>query len=185
MWRTIGTVLLTALVANICHGDPTDTPKNKNNDVRPYVNGEKPFIKIENVNRQAEAWAMCAAVYDIMSQILDDTPARSQQLQNLANGAQVAVTMTIVSDGLEDANKPDQFEMLWETAKLSGTELPSTRRTAILADLESSSREQREHIFAKLGETLQVCITNLEFQQIYIDLYRELAKSGLLKLPED
>jgi hypothetical protein len=159
---------------------------NANEKISPYVDGSKSFLEIKDVNRQAEAWAMCAATYDVMAEILSESqPARSQQLKELANGAEVTVTMAIVSDGLTPDITQDRFNALWSMAQLSGTELPRTRRTMLAADEESSAGEKAKEFFSNLSATMEICFKNLEGQQMYIDLWRELAKSGLLQMPKE
>lgn len=152
-------------------------------DATPYVDGSKSFLEIKDVNRQAEAWAMCAATYDYMAGILSEAqPARSKQISELANGAEVAVTMAIVSDGLDPEISQDRFNALWSMAKLSGTELPKTRFTMLDAEAEADTGNNA--VFLKnLTATFEICIRNLEGQQMYIDTWRELAKSGLLQIP--
>lgn len=155
-------------------------------DATPYVDGSKSFLKIEDVNRQAEAWAMCAATYDTMAEILSKAqPARSQQLSELANGAEVAVTMAIVSDGLDPEISQERFNALWSMGKLSGTELPKTRLTMLAAEAESYTGKDTEVFIRNLTATVEICIRNLEGQQMYIDTWRELAKSGLLQIPKE
>jgi hypothetical protein len=152
----------------------------------PYVDGSILFFEIEDVNRQAEAWAMCAATYDVMAEIMTSShPARSQQLRELANGSEVAVTMAIVLDGLEPDMSQDRFNALWSMAKLASTEIPSTKRTMLAADAESIKGKEGEVFLGNLSATLEICIKNLEGQQMYIDSWRELAKSGLLKFPKE
>jgi len=145
------------------------------------------FLEIKDVNRQAESWAMCAATYDFMAAVLSEAqPARSRQLKDIANGAEMAVIMSMVSDGLDSEMTQERFYSLWTMAKLAGSELPRTRRTMLAADAESSSDKKGAKVFfANLSATMSVCVKNLEAQQMYIDTWRELAKSGLLKLPSE
>jgi len=153
----------------------------------PYVDGSKPFLAIEDVNRQAEAWGMCAATYDFAAKIFsEEQPARSQQLSDLANGAEVAVTMAIVSDGLDPEISQDRFNALWSMAKLSGTEIPKTSMTMLTAEAESYADKNTKLVFLEnLSATLEICFKNLEGQQVLIDTWRELAKSGLLQVPRE
>jgi len=151
-----------------------------------YVDGNKPFTAINDVNRQAEAWAACAASYEVMSSLLlEAQPARSQQMKERSNGAKIAVTMTLVIDDLDSDISQVRFNALWEYAKLAGNEWPTTQRTAILVDAEEMGAEGAERFFEKVVATIDICISNLDAQQLYIDSMRELAKSGLLKLPEN
>ncbi len=159
---------------------------NAADDAAPYVDGSKSFLEIKDVNRQAEAWAMCAATYDLMAEILSEAqPARSKQLRELVNGAKVAVTMSIVYDGLDPKISPDRFNALWSMAKLSGTELPKTRLTMLAAEAEANTGKNNEVFIRNLTATVEICIRNLEGQQMYIDTWRELAKSGLLQTPKE
>jgi len=54
----------------------------------------------------------------------------------------------------------------------------------LLADLEADSSEGNEAFLSDLGKTIEVCALNTEGQQTYIDLYRDLARSGLLTIPD-
>ena len=152
----------------------------------PYVDGTKSFLKIKNANRQAEAWAMCVASYKVMAVILSQSaPARSQQLKELSNGAKVAILMSQVTDGLSTDMAPGKFNSLWKMAQLSSIELPKTRITMLAAELESANKKGKEAFLNNLSATVAVCAKNLPAQQMYIDTWRELAKSGLLKLPDN
>ncbi len=148
-----------------------------------YLDGSKPFIAIENVNRQAEAWAVCAATYEMISTMLESQPARSKQMKEFSRGAKIAVAMTHVMDGMEPNMSPDRFNALWAYAKLAAQEWPITQRTFILADAEAMGAEEMERFGKKVLATVEICISNLDAQQMYIDSWRGFAKSGLLKLP--
>ena len=52
-----------------------------------YVGGSKPFIAIKDANREADAWAICAASFDVTAEVLAglSQPAQSKQLQELAS----------------------------------------------------------------------------------------------------
>lgn len=153
---------------------------------KPYVDSSKPFITIEDPNRQAEAWAMCAAAYDFTASIISKSaPARAKQLGDLANGAEAAVTMTIVADGLDDETTPEKFNALWSMGKLLGKELPESRKTTLAAELEAHSGERVSIFLANLTATVHTCMQNLEGQQAYIDMWRTLATSGMLKAPSE
>ena len=155
-------------------------------DQNSFVDGSKPFVEIKNVHRQAEAWAMCAAAYDATSEIFSESqPARAQQFSDLANGAELAVLISIVWDGLKPSLTPEGFDALWASAKITDGELPKTRRTILQASAENLTEEEAAIFYSKLGGTVKVCASNLGGQQKYIDTWRELAKSGLLKLPEN
>jgi hypothetical protein len=61
-----------------------------------------------------------------------------------------------------------------------------TQRTWLAAEAEASTGKQNAKAFLdNLSATISVCGENLEGQQLYIDTWRELVKSGLLKLPNE
>jgi hypothetical protein len=151
---------------------------------KPYLDGSKPFLEIQDTNRQAEAWAMCAATYDITAELLfKSNPARARQIKDLGNGAKMAVTMSQVINDLSENITQEKFNAVWVMAKLSMTELPKTRTTMLLAEAESNP--DKSAFMSNLNATLEVCIKNLEAQQMYIDTWRELAKSGLLQFNKE
>jgi len=154
-------------------------------ETQSYVDGSKAFIAIKDINRQAEAWATCAAAYDIMAEIFESQPTQSQQMKELGNGAETAVTMSLVLDDIKKDITPEKFNALWSFAKVAGQEIPKTRRTTMLAEAESLGKKGANAFVAKVFATVKICVGNLESQQAYIDSWRELAKSGLLKLPEN
>lgn len=148
----------------------------------PYVDGSKSFLEIKDISSQAEAWAVCAATYDVMAQILSEfQPARAQQLRDLAKGAKITVIMAVASDGLEPDIPQERFNELWAMAKLAGTELSSTKRTMLAADAESSTGKGAEMFVGNLSATMEICFKNLRGQRMYIDSWNELVKSGKLK----
>ncbi len=151
-----------------------------------YVDASKPLAQIIDVNRRAEAWAMCAATYELMSEILSKAqPSRSLQLSELANGAKVAVIMTVFIDGFDDNIAPERFNALWKTAILAGATLPKTRRTFLDAEAEIATGNKTSKFITTLSATTEVCIKNLPDQQMYIDAKNELMKSGLFKFPNE
>ena len=53
----------------------------------------------------------------------------------------------------------------------------------ILADAETLGGSGTEEFVTKIAATATVCAANLKGQQFYIDLWRDLAKSGVLAFP--
>jgi hypothetical protein len=151
-----------------------------------YIVGNNAFLEIKDVHRQSESWAMCAATYDLMADIVAESePARSNQLRDYANGAELAVLISIVADGLGPDINPEKFDALWSSAKVTGSELPKTRYNMLLAEAESASKSDAAPFLEKLAATMRICASNLDAQQAYIDIWRELAKSGLLQMPKN
>jgi hypothetical protein len=77
-----------------------------------------------------------------------------------------------------------EFNALWNFSKTLMQSIPEVQRTKILSDLESTTDKDGSIFFEKLKNTLEICIRNLDGQQFYIDSWRNLAKSGLLKIPD-
>ena len=149
-----------------------------------YIVGNKQFLSIKDVNRQAEAWGTCSAAYDVMAMGLGEShPAQAKQYSDLGNGASIAVVMSHVADGLSSDMSPERFNALWNYSKTLADSIPETKTTMILADAETLGDSGAEKFISKLAETVKVCMANLEGQQTYIDTWRELAKSGLLEMP--
>ena len=154
-------------------------------ETSPYVDGSKPFITIKDVNRQGGAWAMCSASYDLMAKVFESKPATSHRMQEWANGAQVAVAMTLVTGADLGEMTPERFNATWAYSKVAMEEWPKTARTSILFDAEMLGAEGADEFLDNLTGTVKICISNLETQQVYIDTFREFAKSGLFTLPEN
>jgi len=162
---------------------------------KPYVNGEDPFVAIEDLNRQAETWAVCAAAYSLAAELLDGQEggsARSEELNNMGNGAKLAIPMTLLGALTENRSSDDpalakKFSSIWSYGKVAMKEWPEVQRTAILADLERAQDDEDavSQWLANLMSTVAVCMKNAESQQMYIDLWRSLATSGIFEPPTD
>jgi len=149
-----------------------------------YLMGDTDFLKIKDVNRQAESWGTCAATYDITAMFYEDKPNQAKQFKDFANGAELAVIMAHVADSLNRDMSAESFSAMWAYSKTLGDSISETRMTAIAADGESLGGALSEEFLNKLGNTLKVCVNNIKAQQAYIDSWRELAKSGLLVTEE-
>jgi hypothetical protein len=149
-----------------------------------YVENSKPFVQIENVNREVEAWGMCAATYDVAAMIFEsEKPNQAQRYRNFGNGAAISAVMANVLDGLDPEMSPDDFNSLWNYSKTLVESIPETSKTSILADLESA--DDQGLFFDKLLNTLEACVSNLSSQQDYIDAWREMMKTGMLQSPDE
>ncbi|BCS95867.1 hypothetical protein DSLASN_14990 [Desulfoluna limicola] len=139
------------------------------------------IVDIENVDREAEAWARCSCVYSLVSNLVTSKSAISKQYKNLSNGAKLAIVMAHVTGGLQNEDiTPEEFEALWNYSITLMDSISEAQMTQILAETEAT--EDKTFIQKKLLNSLKICQDNLSTQQEYIDLYRSLAKSGLLKL---
>jgi hypothetical protein len=151
-----------------------------------YVDPDLPFLEIRDSKQQAEAWAVCAASYDIMSTIMEpQAPQRAGQLSGLGDGAELAVAMALIINDLDPDIPLQRFKTLWANAAVAMTELPQAKLTSILADAEKLGAERAQEFGRKINATVVACINNLEAQRMYIASWRELVNSGLLKPPAD
>ncbi|BCE03541.1 hypothetical protein [Marinicellulosiphila megalodicopiae] len=150
-----------------------------------YVDDSIKFININVTDEESHAWGVCAASLKLISEIIEKAaPAKSKQFSDYSNGAELAVTMSMVVSELTEDISPEKFERIWEFSKFLGDQIPQTIRTTLLADLESDKTEGSSVFLGNLGDTVAVCLDNLDGQQMYINVWRELYKSGLLKSPE-
>lgn len=150
-----------------------------------YINSDQPFLEITDLNRQAEAWAMCSVAYDALAYIVSDSsPARSQQLSELASGAEIAIIMATVADSLDNEMTQERFDAVWKVATSISTEMPNSMRNFLAAEVESTSNTGASTFFDNLSATVTVCVQNLPTQEFYIGMWRELAKSGLRYSPD-
>ena len=146
-----------------------------------YLDGKTVFVTIADTNRQSEAWATCAATYGILASFFDAGSAQAQEFKNMGNGAALAVSMTHVAKGFTENISQERFNALWNYSKTLSQTLPDARRTMIMADAERLKNNQ-QRFSDKLMATARICMANVDGQQMYIDLWRELAKSGMLKI---
>jgi hypothetical protein len=145
-----------------------------------FINSSQPFLLIDDVNRQAEAWATCVAVWQIMSEVFGESKAQSDEYSNLANGAKMAIIMTHVSSAItEDNPNPQKLSSTWTLAKTLMDSMPDVILTSLMADLEARGMDAW---FRDFEPTFVQCNDNLETQQMYVDSWRSLAASGLLDL---
>jgi len=138
-----------------------------------FLDSDKPFIAIQDENRQAEAWGTCVATYKLMSLIQkNDSPAFSKQLSDLANGATIALYMSYMSGISENGDLAARDKM----GKVLMESIPDTRFTAITAagELTNHNEEWQGSVMA----TLEQCHKNLETQQLMVDAWRNLYASG-------
>jgi len=140
-----------------------------------YLTTQNPIFSIEDNIRQAEAWAMCSAVYQIFSAINEaDSPATAQLYSEMANGAEVAVLMTFVMSSILDEDEPEAFSATVRFGQTSMSALPEQQMTWLLA-----LSEQDDAWSQNMSATYDYCVANLEAQQAYVDMSRELQQSGL------
>lgn len=154
----------------------------------PYVT-DSIFINIDDVNREAEAWAVCSASYELLSKFVEEKEATSKVLLEKSNGAKMAVVMSIVFDKVDRREAEDftvkEFNATWSYSKLAMQSLPESKMASIMADAERlSAAGQIQQFVDNLTDTIEICQRNSDGQQMYIDFWRELAKSGLLTTPD-
>ena len=138
--------------------------------------GANPSSQYKDANREADAWAICAASFDVTAEVLAglSQPAQSKQLQELANGAELAVGISLVMNELSTDITPERFNTIWAFSQMAMEAWPASKRTMIMADAERMGKDGFEEFMSSLGETNKICISNLETQQMYIDIWRDL-----------
>ncbi len=152
------------------------SPATKADNQDSFIKGSSPFNLIKDVKREAEAWATCAATYEITSQMYaKDKPATSKQLHQHANGSKLSILMAIALKSHHEISSKE-LTSLWEYGQLQVESLPDIQETAILALLEQAEdKKGQDDWLGKLAKTLDICNENAEGQQMYVDAWRELA----------
>ena len=147
------------------------------------------FGLIVDKHERARHFAVCAAIFEVAAVVhenLFDQPAQGKQMRELSYGAKVAVSMTFVSD-MGDLNRDgikERFKATWDFAKLMAETMPATVATVLEADMSKATDEDSlMNVLKPIFETATICMNNLKFQQVMIDLWRELAMSGLVTSP--
>jgi hypothetical protein len=155
----------------------------------PYITQED-FLFSGDKHKEARTWARCAALYETISDLNQvwKKPALAKQFSNFGNGAKLAVGMTFVVSNFGTSPKEisqSRFNATWNYAKVAMDEMPSVERTAINSLMESAKiNGNLENEIQAIIAGVAVCVKHLARQQAYIDIWRELATSGLLTLPK-
>ena len=151
-----------------------------------YIENKARFAEISNPRQQAEAWAVCAAAYDVMSTIMRaSAPDRARQLHDLANGAQVSIGMALVSAQIDAVTDSTAFGELWAANEAAMVDLPQQKLADILEDGEAMGNERAEDFGKKINATVFTCIDNLDTQRDYVESWKDLAEKGVVVPPED
>ena len=109
-----------------------------------------------------------------------ENPAMAKNYSDRANGAAIAAGMTYYVKGQNGTRyTPDQMQASWILSQNMAKSIPEVQLNAIMGQLETSDNQTWIY---NLTATLRTCDSNLDGQQFYIDFWRELASSGLLKL---
>ena len=155
----------------------------------PYVT-QRDFLFSGDKHKEARTWARCAALYETIAYLNQvwDKPAVAKHFANMGNGAKLSVAMTFVVSNLGTSPtefSQSRFNATWSYAKVAMNEMPSVERTAINANMESAMiNGDLENEILAIIEGATVCSKYQASQQAYIDMWRELATSGLLTLPK-
>jgi len=161
----------------------------ENSERVPYVTQEE-FLFSGDKHKQARTWAKCAALYETLADINQvwDNPSLAKHFNNLRNGAKISVGMTFVVSNLGTSPEelsPSRFNATWSYAKVAMDEMPAVELTAINANMELAKKNaDLENEIQSIIAGVAVCMEHLAGQQAYIDIWRELATSGLLALPK-
>lgn len=147
----------------------------------PHIND---ISEITDPNRQAEAWATCAVIYDFYSDLIgsSQTKATAELLKQQRNGAKISILMSQLI-ALKEDSSDDEFKATYKYGQHLMEVLPSQKELQIQSDFELLSGQNKtiEHLTNKILNTYKVCQNSSRLQQTYIDLFRELAKSGLIQ----
>lgn len=65
---------------------------------------------------------------------------------------------------------PERFNALWKYLKMAIEEWPSSKKITMMADAERLGQGGFQEFLDSIGATNKICISNLEAQQMYIDV---------------
>ena len=145
-----------------------------------YLASDRPFAMITNVNDEVLAWATCSATLTIISELIEgENPNAALQMNNLSNGADASILMSQVSRVIakEDFDIAELNATI-SYCKLQMTEAPKAQQAIILSDLELLGAEV---MMEKLNTTLEQCIKNNETQKMYVDMWRDMVRTGIFQ----
>lgn len=161
-------------------------------DQASFLDVETEFILIEDPDRQASQWATCSAVYSLTADLAEKEGLKhhAEFSRDASRGAAVAVLMTKItsflhSDAFSESEKVSQFDSRWSSAKSDMVNIPSATKNYLLMIFEGASEDEYSELGTRLAETTRICVENQKGQQAYIDIYREMVASGLLKPAPD
>ncbi|MEW8441478.1 MAG: hypothetical protein AB2689_25290 [Candidatus Thiodiazotropha taylori] len=164
-------------------------------NAKPYLSSVKPLLDLTNVHDAARAWGVCAAAYNVTSEIYEELleqPAQAKQMRQLSNGAEVVIAVMYLLDGLKDIEEDDfdhmskAFKSSWEYGKEAMNSIPETQYVSMVADgerLVMAGADYKEFVDS-IFMTTRVCVESLEVQQMHIDIYRDFVRKGWLAQPE-
>ncbi|WP_317932217.1 hypothetical protein [Halioxenophilus sp. WMMB6] len=140
-----------------------------------YLLINKPIAQIENKAQQAEAWATCAVLYDIMADTLaEQHPENSQKAKELRNGAALAVDMTLFSRDYPFNLSYDDFKLAFPPAREAGAKLRRRINVAIQQDMQSSLAHPEQNFVVKMQNSITICKDNLQGQEAYGQLWQAI-----------
>ena len=143
------------------------------------------FSKLDQSDA-ADAFGICAASYEILS--VGNNAALFRQF---ANGTSMALGMLPVrriieaNKGYQD-KKPSNHPQLVASiavALQAGQMTMESEITTHKTRINSFSSSNAKAFAIKMENTINVCTKNLDFQQEYIDLWRDLVARGWITLP--
>jgi len=143
-----------------------------------FLETEKPIMEIEDEYRMADAWGTCAASYELMALLqAEASPAVSKAWSDKANGADIALFVAYFL--AMDTNVSDDYSARIKMGQLLSKSIPETKLTSMLAKGEAT--EYSDEWANQLANTIKLCQSNIEEQQILIDTWRQLYASGVLE----
>ncbi len=164
-------IVVLALLSSMAHSMET------------WVTEDFPFdIQKMSSLEQANRWATCAAVVNIVSEIMknDGNTATASTLNEIANGAKTSIISVIIMGaskqrkGEADKDFMIRFKKNTEYAQMASKEYTESKLNNIMASLEMA--KNKDQWMSALQTSFTRCISKqvLEVQQLHIDGIRAL-----------
>lgn len=147
-----------------------------------WLMGPEDFSANRDPSSQSKQWITCAATYEFTAQFVfgEQNKAQSDAFHNLSNGAVMAATMAMVSTARHSLTR-EEILAEWEPIRAKRKWISlikaslDTEQVALMAGFES---DQVGAFSDLLVATSKICQANLDTQQEYIDLWRNLYDLG-------
>ena len=151
-----------------------------------YLGEHEDFSKILDVNREAESWGTCYAVYIMASYLYDEMPSMKKEFEGLSRGSKLSILMTYILDESNIEETSEDFPSAWNASKVFMQSVAEIRLNGVMSAGELLKSEDKQDVFLqRIVNTTEICAKNITMQQGYIDAWRKMARGPLLKIPNE
>lgn len=138
-----------------------------------YIASNTPLLQIENKTQQAEAWAVCAAVYDLMLDSLEQrNPGNAAMAKEMRDSAALAVDMSLLMRDHSTDLSFSEFKQAFAEVREEGKRIRIIKHQLVYKDFSAAATGSTPAYTQKIEATLTLCKENQEGQAFYQDLWQ-------------